>query len=65
MKESKELEVEYMKLLENLKEQWEDGHTAGWDEKALEDASNLKKAGVDLSIIAKCTGLTLEAVEKL
>lgn len=65
VKESKELEVEYMKLLENLKEQWEDGHTAGWDEKALEDASNLKKAGVDLSIIAKCTGLTLEAVEKL
>ena len=33
--------------------------------KALETAKNLKKKGFDFSIIAECTGLSIETVDAL
>jgi predicted transposase/invertase (TIGR01784 family) len=43
----------------------QDGIEEGREEKAVEDARNLKSAGVDINIIAKCVGLSVEEVEKL
>ena len=34
-------------------------------QKAVEDARNFKAAGVDINIIAKCVGLSVEEIEKL
>ena len=48
---------------------WQDGIEEGLAEgarqKAVEDARNLKAAGVDINIIAKCVGISVEEVEKL
>ena len=43
----------------------EEGLAEGARQKAVEDARNLKAAGVDINIIAKCVGLSVEEVEKL
>lgn len=43
----------------------EQGLAKGRAEKAIEDATKLKAAGVAPDIISQCTGLTLEEVEKL
>ncbi len=43
----------------------EEGLAEGARQKAVEDARNLKSAGVDINIIAKCVGLSVEEVEKL
>ncbi len=43
----------------------EEGLAEGARQKAIEDARNLKAAGVDINIIAKCVGLSVEEVEKL
>ena len=43
----------------------EEGREEGAQEKAVEDARNLKAAGVDINTIAKCVGLSVEEVEKL
>ena len=41
------------------------GREEGVKAKALETARNLKAAGVDVSVIAQCTGLTFEVVNHL
>ena len=41
------------------------GFSAGSHQKALEDARNLKRLGVSVSIITEATGLSKEEVEKL
>ena len=43
----------------------EEGRADGRKEKAVEAARNLKAAGVDINIIAKCVGLSVEEIEKL
>ncbi len=43
----------------------EEGIEEGSRQKAVEDARNLKAAGVDINIIAKCIGLNVEEVEQL
>lgn len=43
----------------------EDGYERGKQEKAVEDARNLLKENISPEIIAKCTGLPLEEVQKL
>lgn len=43
----------------------QEGLEEGARQKAVEDARNLKAAGVDINIIAKCVGLSVEEVEKL
>ena len=43
----------------------EEGRAEGARQKAVEDARNFKAAGVDINIIAKCVGLSVEEVEKL
>ncbi len=43
----------------------EEGLVEGAQQKAVETARNLKAAGVDINIIAKCVGLSVEEVEKL
>ena|GEM_PF-2408087 len=43
----------------------EDDYLVGARQKAVENARNLKSAGVDINIIAKCVGLSVEEVEKL
>jgi len=43
----------------------EEGIEEGSRQKAVETARNLKAAGVDVNIIAKCVGLSVEEVEKL
>ena len=43
----------------------EDGYERGKQEKAVEDARNFLMKGIDSEIIAECTGLTLEEVQKL
>ena len=42
-----------------------EGREEGARQKAVEDARNLKAAGVDVNIIAKCVGLSVEEVEQL
>ena len=42
-----------------------EGLAEGARQKAVEDARNLKSAGVDINIIAKCVGLSVEEVEQL
>ena len=42
-----------------------EGLEEGREEKAVEDARNFKAAGVDVNIIAKCVGLSVEEVEQL
>lgn len=54
-----------MTLLERDRRNIEQGIEQGIERKALEDAINLKKAGIDCKIIAKCVGLPLEVVEEL
>ena len=44
---------------------FDDGKAAGMKEKAIEDARNLLAEGIAPEIIAKCTGLPLEEVQKL
>ena len=48
-----------------LKEGEAQGFSAGAHQKALEDARNLKRLGVSVSIITEATGLSKEEVEKL
>ena len=48
-----------------LKEGEAQGFSAGSHQKALEDARNLKRLGVSVSIITEATGLSKEEVEKL
>ena len=43
----------------------EEGIEEGSRQKAVETARNLKAAGVDVNIIAKCVGLSVEEVEQL
>ncbi len=43
----------------------EEGLAEGARQKAVENARNLKAAGVDINIIAKCVGLSVEEVKKL
>jgi predicted transposase/invertase (TIGR01784 family) len=43
----------------------EKGKQEGLIKGQYQTATNLKKSGIDLQIIADCTGLTLEEVEKL
>lgn len=50
---------------EYIKEGIEQGIAQGSEEKALEDAENLKRLGVSIDIICKATGLDKETVEKL
>ena len=42
-----------------------EGEKIGARQNAIENARNLKAAGVDINIIAKCVGLSVEEVEKL
>ena len=42
-----------------------EGEAKGKTEEKLNIARNMKKAGVDSAIIAECTGLSLEEIEKL
>ena len=42
-----------------------EGRAEGREEKAVEAARNLKAAGVDVNIIAKCVGLNVKEVEQL
>ncbi|MBQ4015149.1 MAG: hypothetical protein II610_07885 [Treponema sp.] len=42
-----------------------EGEKIGARQNAIENARNLKAAGVDINIIAKCVGLRVEEVEKL
>lgn len=42
-----------------------EGKIEGAEDKALEIAANLKKAGIDIEIIAANTGLSKEEIEKL
>ena len=44
---------------------YEQGEAAGYEAGKLEVAANLKKAGLDIDIIAANTGLTKEEIEKL
>ena len=41
------------------------GQKEGEDSRNLEIANNLKAKGLDASLIAECTGLTIEEIEKL
>ena len=43
----------------------QEGISEGAYQKAIEDAQNLKRLGVSISIIAEATGLSKEEVEKL
>ena len=43
----------------------QEGISEGAYQKAIEDAQNLKRLGVSISIIAEATGLSEEEVEKL
>ena len=43
----------------------EEGREEGLKMKALETAKNLKTKGIDFSIIAECTGLSIETVGAL
>ncbi len=42
-----------------------EGHKRGKDEGLMEVARNLKKMGMDLQIISKATGLTVEEIDSL
>ena len=42
-----------------------EGRKEGRQEKAVEDARNLKENGVDIQLIAKCVGLSVEEIKKL
>lgn len=42
-----------------------EGHDDGRNEKAEEDAKNFKAKGIDIHLIAECTGLSVEKVQKL
>ena len=42
-----------------------EGIEEGAQQKAIETARNLKTKGVDVNIIAECTGLSVEEVQKL
>ncbi len=42
-----------------------EGRALGLEQGKLETARNFKKAGIDITIISQCTGLTLEQVEDL
>ena len=44
---------------------YEEGMTAGEQKKAVEDARNFLRENVSPEIIARCTGLALEEVQKL
>ena len=47
------------------KDGYEDGKLEGKQEKAVEAARNLLMKGIDSEIIAECTGLPLEEVQRL
>ena len=42
-----------------------EGRLEGEKAKALEAARNLKREGVDIALIAKCVGLSIEEIEAL
>ena len=44
---------------------YDEGMTAGEHKKAVEAARNFKENGVDIQLIAKCVGLSVEEVKKL
>ena len=48
-----------------LKEGIAQGEIKGSHQKALQDAANLKRLGVSVSIISQATGLTEAEIEKL
>ena len=50
---------------DGLKEGLERGREEGEKMKAMETAKNLKTKGIDFSIIAECTGLSIETVGAL
>ena len=57
----KSLETEYMTLLEKLEEK---GKLEGIIEGKIETARNLKAEGIDIAIILKTTGLTVEQLKE-
>ena len=65
IRSSEEIGVKYMNLWEEKLLDRQDGYEAGLEDKAIEIAKNLKKAGIAIEIIAENTGLTVEEVEKL
>ena len=52
-------------IAEGREEGLAEGEKIGARQNAIENARNLKAAGVDINIIAKCVGLSVEEVEKL
>ncbi len=42
-----------------------EGHEEGRDERSYEIAKSLKRAGVDVQVIADATGLSIEEIEQL
>ena len=50
---------------EGFEDGYEDGLAEGKRKKAVEDARNFLKKDIALDIVAECTGLPLEVVQKL
>ena len=61
----KSMEAEYMTLLEKLEEKGKiEGKLEGIIEGKIETARNLKAEGIDIAIILKTTGLTVEQLKE-
>ena len=58
-------ECEAVREADGFASGFEKGEASGAENKAREIAINLKKAGLDIDIIAANTGLTKEEIEKL
>ena len=57
--------IESLAIQDSKREGRIEGRKEGIQEKAVEDARNFKENGVDIQLIAKCVGLSVEEIKKL